>query len=281
MFSKCIYPLNATIRFFLVLLVSVTGPVMAADPEAERWNTLKPGFFADREIIADDVISLEAPKRAHDSAIVPIVIHAHDDARKIKSVHLIVDKNPLPLAGVFKFSEKKRSAWQSLETRIRINEYTHVRAVAELDDGSLHMTSKFVKAAGGCSAPAMADHDLALANAGKMRILLDDISNTDKVAASLPPDERATSEATIKISHPNNSGMQFDQISRNYIPAFFVHSIVAELDGEELLNVETNFSMSENPVVRFQFADAGTADKLKVFAVDSKDNRYEQSLIQQ
>jgi len=75
--------------------------------------------------------------------------------------------------------------------------------------------------------------------------------------------------------------MQFDQISRNYIPAFFVHSIVAELDGEELLNVETNFSMSENPVVRFQFANPGTEDKLKVFALDSKNNRYEQSLTQQ
>ena len=191
-----------------------------------------------------------------------------------------MDKNPLPLAGVFNFSDQKRSAWQSFETRIRINEYTHVRAVAELDDGSLHMTSKFVKASGGCSAPAMADLDAAIANAGKMRILLDDISGTDKVAAFLPPEDRANSEATVKILHPNNSGMQFDQISRNYIPAFFVHSIVAELDGEEILNVETNFSMSENPVVRFQFAHAGTTEGLKVFAVDSKDNRYEQTLLQ-
>ena len=281
MFSKFKHLLNSATRLLLLLLISVSAPVLAADPVAERWIELKPSFFADREIFADGVITLEAPKRAHDSAIVPVVIHAKDDARKIKSVHLIVDKNPLPLAGVFKFSDKKRSAWQSLETRIRINEYTHVRAIAELDDGSLHMTAKFVKASGGCSAPAMADLDVALANAGKMRILLDDISNTDQVAAFLPPAERATSEATIKISHPNNSGMQFDQISRNYIPAFFVHSIVAELDGEEILNVETNFSMSENPVVRFQFANPSTADKLKVYAVDSKDNRYEQSLTQQ
>ena len=71
--------------------------------------------------------------------------------------------------------------------------------------------------------------------------------------------------------------MQFDQISRHYIPAFYVHSIVAELNGEELLKVETNFSMSENPVVRFQFANLDSADEFKVFAVDSKNNRYEQS----
>lgn len=274
--SKPICRPCAVLAFFL--LIVCTGTALADD---DRWAELKPSFFGDKPLLTDSqTISLEAPKRAHDSAIVPIVIHALDDARKIKKVTLIVDKNPLPLAGVFNFSETKRSAWQSFETRIRINEYTNVRAVAELDDGSLHMTAAFVKASGGCSAPAMADLEMSIANAGKMRILLDDISGTDRVAANLPPAERATSEATIKISHPNNSGMQFDQISRNYIPAFFVHSIVAELDGEELLKVDTNFSMSENPVVRFQFAHAGTAAGLKVFAVDSKDNRYEQTLMQ-
>ena len=106
------------------------------------------------------------------------------------------------------------------------------------------MISNFVKASGGCSAPAMGDLHVAIANAGKMKILLDDISGTDQIDASLPPEEHANSEATIKIHHPNNSGVQFDQISRNYIPAFYVHSIVTELDGEDLLNVETNFSMS-------------------------------------
>ena len=271
------FPLLRLSGIFVAALFILT-PVHGEELN-ERWDTLKPSFFGERVVNdASDVISMEAPKRAHDAAIVPIVIHAEKDARKIKQVHLIVDKNPLPLAGVFKFSETKRSAWQSFETRIRINEYTHVRAIAELDDGSLHMTSKFVKAAGGCSAPAMADLNTALANAGKMKILLDDISGTDKVAGNLPPAERATAEATIKIRHPNNSGMQFDQISRNYIPAFYVHSIVAELDGEELLNIETNFSMSENPVVRFQFAQASQADTFKVYALDSKNNRYELSV---
>lgn len=245
----------------------------------DRWELLAPSFFGDKLVTeSSDVITMEAPKRAYDAALVPIVIYAEGDARKIKKVHLIVDKNPLPLAGVFNFADDNRSAWQSFETRIRINEYTHVRAIAELDDGTLHMTSKFVKASGGCSAPALADMAAAMQNAGKMKIFIDDISATDRVVATLPPEQRANSEATIKIRHPNNSGMQFDQVSRNYIPAFYVHSIVAELDGQELLNVETNFSMSENPVVRFQFANRTKADSLKVYAVDSKNNRYEQDV---
>ena len=157
---------SLTLRLFYLLLASsfVASTSALANDAVDRWTELKPGFFGETDIIeSEEVISMEAPKRALDSAIVPIVIQAHTDARKIKRVHLIVDKNPLPLAGVFNFSDKKRSAWQSFETRIRINEYTTVRAVAELDDGSLHMTSKFVKASGGCSAPAMADLDTALA----------------------------------------------------------------------------------------------------------------------
>ena len=269
---------NKPIQFFLVILIlGFTGHSHSADAE-ERWIELKPSFFGERDIDAsENVISLEAPKRAFDAAIVPIVVNAEDDARKIKQVHLIVDKNPLPLAGIFKFSDNNRSAWQSFETRIRINEYTHVRAIAELDDGTLHMASRFVKASGGCSAPAMADLESSIANAGKMKIQVSDISETDRIAARFSPDVRANSEATIKIRHPNNSGMQFDQISRNYIPAFYVHSIVAEMNGEQLLEVETNFSMSENPVVRFQFAQVADTDSIKVFAVDSKNNRYEQT----
>jgi len=242
---------------------------MAYAADDDRWDTLRSSYFGDRPIVPGDaVITMEAPKRAHDAATVPIVVKALDPSVSIKQVHLLVDMNPLPLAGIFTF-EDAASGWHSLETRIRINEYTNVRAVAELESGELHMTERFVKAAGGCSAPAMADLNTAIANAGKMRLLLDEIRAED----SLP-----RSEAVIKISHPNNSGMQFDQISRNYIPPFYLHTIVAELDGEPLLNVETNFSLSENPVIRLGFSPTQDRSELLVYALDSKGNRYENSV---
>jgi len=131
------------------------------------------------------------------------------------------------------------------------------------------MTTRFVKAAGGCSAPAMADLDAAMARAGKMQVLLNSITDDNAIDG--------LSEATIKISHPNNSGMQFDQISRNYIPAFYVNKIGAAFNGKELMVIETNFSMSENPTIRLAFnADEELAD-LSVYAIDSKGNRYEKS----
>jgi len=255
----------------VVLLAAAWSPRVstAATEEDARWNELKPTMFGEREIAeGSDIISMEAPKRAHDAAIVPITVNANIPQSKdlyIEKLHLFVDKNPLPKAGTFEFGPDA-NGWASIETRIRINEYTNVRAVAELSDGTLHMTKKFVKAAGGCSAPALADMAVAMQRAGKMKLFVEEL---------IEPGVDGMAEAEIKISHPNNSGMQFDQISRTYIPAFYVHTIGASLGDKEIIKVDTNFSMSENPTVRFRFLPESGVDKMKVYAVDSKENRYE------
>ena len=240
-----------------------------ADPDEARWAELRAHYFGDAEVLAGDaLLELDAPTRAHDAAVVPITVHALDSSRPIVRLHLLVDDNPLPLAGIVDFAPAARR-WQSLETRIRINEYTHVRANAETEDGTLHMVSRFVKAAGGCSAPALGDLDAAMANAGRMRLLL----GGDGAALPRSP----VAEAVVKISHPNSSGMQFDQISRNYIPAFYVDAIEAEVDGEPLFELETNFSMSENPTVRLKWRSEGEPGALEARATDSKGNRYDAS----
>lgn len=253
-------------RFLLVLsLLSWTVQAQAQD---DRWSQLREAYFGDTPILTgDDVIALDAPSRAQDPATVPISITVADAGRQVREVYLFVDQNPLPLAGIFRFTEEAGS-WHSLETRIRINEYTHIRAVGVLANGELHMSERFVKASGGCSAPALPDMDAAMARAGRMKLLLDKVNAVDELPFS---------EAVIKISHPNNSGMQFDQVSRHYIPAYYVNHIKAEFDGVVILDVETNFSMSENPVIRVAFNGDMQAKTLNVVAMDSKGNQYEKS----
>ncbi len=252
----------------LLLVFSLCLCATQAQAQDDRWSQLRKAYFGDTPItVGDDVITMDAPSRAYDAATVPITMTVVDAGRQVREVYLFVDQNPLPLAGIFRFTEEA-GQWHSLETRIRINEYTNVRAVGVLTNGELHMTERFVKASGGCSAPAMADMDAAMARAGKMKLLLDEVNAVDE-----PP----YSEAVIKISHPNNSGMQFDQVSRNYIPAFYVNHIKADIDGVEILDVETNFSMSENPVIRVAFNNDMKATTLNVIAVDSKGNQYEKS----
>ncbi len=254
----------------LLLVFSLLSCAAQAQAQDDRWSQLREAYFGDTPIFAgDDVIALDAPSRAQDPATVPISITVADAGRQVREVYLFVDQNPLPLAGIFRFTEEAGS-WHSLETRIRINEYTHIRAVGVLANGELHMSERFVKASGGCSAPALPDMDAAMARAGRMKLLLGKVNAVDELPFS---------EAVIKISHPNNSGMQFDQVSRHYIPAYYVNHIKAEFDGVVILDVETNFSMSENPVIRVAFNGDMQAKTLNVVAMDSKGNQYEKSTL--
>ena len=82
---------------------------------------------------------------------------AADDKRTLKSLTLVIDENPAPVAG--KFTVGPRSGVTSISTRVRVNRYSYVRLVAELSDGQLYGVKTFVKASGGCSAPASSNAD--------------------------------------------------------------------------------------------------------------------------
>ena len=99
---------------------------------------------------AGEVIVLEAPPRAEDAAIVPIAIRARFEQkpeRFIRKVWLVIDDNPSPIAAIFSYTLDSGRA--DIETRVRVDEYSHVRAIAETDDGGLYMATRYVKASGG------------------------------------------------------------------------------------------------------------------------------------
>ncbi|TIM18454.1 MAG: quinoprotein dehydrogenase-associated SoxYZ-like carrier, partial [Mesorhizobium sp.] len=135
------------------------------------WQDLKGDVFGDRAILVDTgVVRIEAPKRAQDAAIVPVDIYL-DPAKApdgIKSVTLIIDANPAPVAATFQFG--KDAGVTHLSTRVRVNDYSYLRAIAETQGGQLHMMQTFVKASGGCSAPAVKNQDEANATMGQMKL---------------------------------------------------------------------------------------------------------------
>jgi sulfur-oxidizing protein SoxY len=227
--------------------------------QADVWPDIRQALFGDRPIEADSgLIALEAPMRAYDAALVPVSVQAkipQTAERYIQSVSLIIDQNPVPLAGVFHFTPDAGDA--SLATRVRVDAYTNMRAVAETNDGVLHMATRFVKAAGGCSAPGLKDMSKAMAMLGKMKL---------KDASADAP--AGLKRAQLLISHPNFSGMQFDQISRNYIPAHFVESIRVTHGGRAILTVEGNISLSEDPSIHFNYRP----DPAGPIAVEVKDS---------
>jgi len=255
----------------LLGLAVVAGTGSAADEKAkdEPWPKLSKVLFGDRTIKEDagDVLTLEAPVRAEDAAVVPIAIRTRLEQtpeKYIRKIYLVIDKNPSPVGVVFTLTPDSGKA--DLETRVRIEEYTHVRAIAETNDGSLFMATKFVKASGGCSAPAGKDLEAAMARLGKMKFRVD-----KEVAYNQP------NQAQLMISHPNISGLAMDQVTRLYAPPHFVRRIDVSYAGKTILTAEVDFTISENPNFRFYFVPRGEGE-LKAEVVDTNDLRFETSV---
>jgi sulfur-oxidizing protein SoxY len=263
---------------FLLCAALVAGAVAAdrgarasdlPDPETAIWGKVKRSLFEDRPVSADahGIIELIAPTRAQDAAVVPIAIRtklAQGPDRYIRRVYLIVDNNPSPIAAAFELTPASGRA--DLETRIRIEEYTYVRAVAELSDGRLVAATRYVKASGGCSAPAGKDPAAGASRLGRMRLSVESDVSYNKPAL-----------AQLMISHPNDSGLVMDQVTRLYAPAYFVRSIKVTYAGRPILTGEVDFSISENPNFRFYFVPTGEGD-LKAEVVDTKDLKFETKL---
>ncbi|MBZ9601275.1 quinoprotein dehydrogenase-associated SoxYZ-like carrier [Phyllobacterium chamaecytisi] len=265
---------SRVVAFVFLALVGVAMPFAAGAqsasvPDTKTWDGLKGDVFGQKPIgDAGGIITIDAPKRAEDAAIVPIDLHFKTDAAtgRIKAVTLIVDENPSPVAAVFQFG--KDAGVTHLATRLRVNAYSYVRAIAETEDGKLHMTQTFVKASGGCSAPAMKNQDESLASLGKMKLRV----FTSKTPGNEPM-TRAT-EMQLMIRHPNNSGLQMDQLTRYYIPAHFIQGLTVSQGDRLIMSMEGGISISEDPNFRFEF-DAKPGEDVKVEAADTEGKKFQ------
>ena len=231
---------------------------------AERWRDLKQAIFGDRPVTpAGDALDLAVPARALDAALVPVglALSAAISPRVI-AIHLVIDENPLPLAAVFRAAQP--GALRALTTRVRVDAYSNLHAVAETADGRLLETVRFVKAAGGCSAPMGGDLEAARQRMGRMRLALPEG----------PPAPGRAVPVQVAVSHPNTSGLQLDQLTRLSIQAEFIRSLRVEYAGAALFGVEADISIAENPTFGFTLAgDPG--GELRVEAIDNRDRRFE------
>ena len=149
---------------------------------------------------------------------------------------------------------------------MRVDEYTFVRAIAETNDGRLLMRTRFVKASGGCSAPPGKDPQAALATLGKIKLRVD-----GDVAMNKP------TLAQLMISHPNDSGLAMDQLTRQFTPRRFVRTVNVAYGGQPVLSADLDFAISENPNLRFYFVPRGPG-RLSVDVTDSNQAAWKSSL---
>lgn len=237
---------------------------VAKDPErAARWKAIAEQIFGDRRIEpTETLIKLDAPKRAQDAALVPVTL-TMPEKDKIASVYLVIDENPSPLAAHVTFGPAADAS--ALQLRVRVDTYTNMHAVAETRDGRLFETVAFVKAAGGCSAPAGASDAEAMQGMGRMRM---------RVSQGATPG--APMRAKLMIRHPNFNGMQMNQVTRTYTPPRYIDRLSVSYGNSKVFDLDTDISLSTNPVITFSFVPNGQGP-LKVVASDSEGGHWEQS----
>src|ERR1043165_4219076 len=111
-----------------------TAPAAWADPPQPKdpWPGLADDIFKGRPIEdGTGLLALELPYRAEDAATVPVTVRATlpaGDTRRVTAFTLVIDENPAPVAGTFEIGPK--SGVTAISTRVRIDSYTNVHAVA-------------------------------------------------------------------------------------------------------------------------------------------------------
>ncbi|GAB4567857.1 MAG: quinoprotein dehydrogenase-associated SoxYZ-like carrier [Rhizobacter sp.] len=226
-----------------------------------EWEALRGKLFGTRPIDASSGrVQLTAPLRAAYGASVPVKIVsnlAQTPELYVKRLFLLVDKNPSPVAATLELTREVGQA--DFETRIRVDEYSHVRVVSELSNGELHMSSRYVKTSGGCSAPPNRDSPELI---GKTLFKLPG-----------PPKIGQPTTADVTVIHPNDTGFELNNVTVMYIPAYFVRTIEVSYAGRKIFDADLDFSISENPTLRFNFVPHGPGE-LRADVVDSKERRY-------
>jgi sulfur-oxidizing protein SoxY len=232
-------------------------------PKAEEdvWPSLKQASFGDRTIVAEDgAVLLDALATAEDAAIVPLTVRVPPSVKQpLKSLTLIIDKNPNPVVAVFAFGPAAGIGGERfVSTRVRVDNFSHVRAILETGDGTLHMATKFLQAAGGCAAMQAKYPDTENVDLGKM------------IVRTFPPALSATPlfEAQVMIKHPNSNGMQLDINTGSYIPARFVKAMTVKRGADLVFRMESSFSIATHPNFHFTFG-RGSDNELDVAITDT------------
>lgn len=231
------------------------------------WPELMDEFVGDANVTTGgELFDLVAPYRAHNAGTVPIEINQTNWLQTIDTMQIVVDENPSPLVATIEFGNAMHPV--KFETRVRVDQYSNVRAIATTPEGKKYMNGRFVKASGGCSAPATSDPELALQSMGKMKLKE---FNSDELSSN-------RREIQLMIRHPNYSGLQRDQITHLFVDAHFINELQVFQGDEVLFSLEGGISISENPVFRFEYNDDGT-ENIRVRAVDINDNVFEKSFV--
>jgi sulfur-oxidizing protein SoxY len=250
-----------------VALVVATAPASAS----QSWQSIRDELYAGKTILdGSKEITLIAPDRPDDQLAVPVSVEASfKNGHTIKSLTILVDENPAPIAATFRYAQPRAKI--GVASKFRFDAVTGVRAIVETDDGQLYMTERMVRFTGGqsaCSAPPNGSDEEIRAKMG----------NTQLAAVGQRPSaSNAPQRVKVDISHPNHTGMVKDQISLLYIPLRLMDKVAVQQSGKTVVEIEGSMSVAQDPSFEFDYLTDGS-DELTITASDTSGERWTHTL---
>ena len=128
------------------------GNLANLGPEEPVAATLK-RLFGGRPIKdGSNMIKMDLPLIAENGAVVPITVEVQSPmtpTNHVKNIYIISDRNRRPMNAKFSLTPEMGAA--AIGANLRLNETGDVRAIAEMNDGTLLMAKREVKVTvGGC-----------------------------------------------------------------------------------------------------------------------------------
>ena len=248
-----------------ILCVPHSACADEASDRAQRWHDLSAALFGSRvPLDGAGFLTLQAPARADDAALVPVTMTTSHSA-DLKSLYLVIDDNPAPMAAHFIFGPAADPS--EIRLRVRVNQYTNVHAIAEARDGRLYQVAQFVKAAGGCSAPAGASEAEAMRGMGQMKL---------RTLSAYAPGKPM--QVQLLMRHPNFNGMQMNQVTRLYTMARFIDRVDVQYGGVRVFHLDSDISMSTDPAITFAITPAAKG-ALSVTAHDTANSVFSKDFV--
>jgi sulfur-oxidizing protein SoxY len=198
-------------------------------------------------------IVIEAPDFAENGASVQIEIRSNVPGTT--GISLFVDKNPFAYIGTFDVSG---GALPALALRVKIAESSPVRVVVAAG-GKHYGAARDVKVTmGGCGDQGPAGEAMAQTTVNPMRI-----------RARL---ERDIADVRVLMAHPMENGLAKDA-SGKPVPAHFIRTVTAQLEGKAVLQAELGPGVSRNPLLGFKVKGARAGERLTVTWEDNQGAR--------
>jgi len=124
----------------------------APEPEEKIAETIK-RLFGDRKIQdGSAMMKLDVPAIAENGSVVPVKVEVMQEStpqKYVKKIYFIVDKNRRPMSANFSLTPDVGKPF--IGTNLRLGATTPIRAVAEMNDGTLLSVTREVKVTvGGC-----------------------------------------------------------------------------------------------------------------------------------